>query len=259
MIVVIAYNAAMVATVFLASAVVALSLGVRIGRGYKGKIDDEGNSQTLAVQGSLLGILALMLSFTFASALQRHHDRSEAVVLEANAIGTAWLRIDLLAEPAQSKARDLMERYVSLRVDGEGIPLSRKQLRTSAMEDANGVFTELWALGAKDVTDDPNPAKLSFVTALNDMTDAQSSRGASLERLVPTIIPVLFYCTFIMLGGIIGYGAGRAGHFPGPAVYATMVLLVVLIYVIIDLNRPHRGLIMVNQGSMIAVQNNILK
>ena len=76
----------------------AMYLGRRIGKRRPSR-DEAETGQITATQASLLGILGLLLGFTFSVALSRHDARSAAVVAEANAIGTAWLRSDLLPNP----------------------------------------------------------------------------------------------------------------------------------------------------------------
>jgi len=86
--------------------VVAFEGGVWLGRRER-----EQQAEPLAgVQGSMLGLLSLMLGFSFSLAAERYSDRDHVIVQEASAIGTAWLRCDLLAAEPQGKVRELLRR-----------------------------------------------------------------------------------------------------------------------------------------------------
>jgi hypothetical protein len=109
-----------IAAVVLTALVLAIEVGFRIGCRYEGRFNDPARGHINAIQASMLGMVALLLAFTFSRSLERFRTRSEAVVDEANAIGTAYLRAQLLppsvGEPTQQVLRD----YVDLRVEAAG-------------------------------------------------------------------------------------------------------------------------------------------
>ena len=82
----------------LAAMVLAIYIGTRMGKSRATRTSEEGRAQVTALQGSLLGLLALLLGFSFSLALGRYDDRSVAVITEANAIGTAYLQTCFLPE-----------------------------------------------------------------------------------------------------------------------------------------------------------------
>src|SRR5262245_29754080 len=101
-------------------AILGLSLdgGYRLGRWRHDRTPDEKDQPVGAMVASLLGLLALVLGFTFSLAASRFEARRQAVLEEANAIGTTWLRARLLSEPQQTEIKRLLRQYVEVRIEG---------------------------------------------------------------------------------------------------------------------------------------------
>ena len=223
--------------------------GYRVGLRQPDRPESE-TTQISATQASLLGILGLLLGFTFSLALGRHDARSAAVVAEANAIGTAWLRTDLVAEP--DGVRDAMRAYVTERIAASTISADEASERDARIGAAEAAFGELWSQAADGVRELPNPATVAFTNALNDMIDELAARDAAIERHVPEIVLVMLYGTFLLSGYLLGFGAGAGRTRITAPVLVMPLLIVALVFVIIDLDRPRRGLIMVDQSPLVA-------
>ena len=114
-------DSGVIAAALLGSMVVRVELGYRIGLRMRHRANDDSKSHINAIQGSILGILALLLGFTFSLSLQRFDSRSEAVVEEANAIGTAWLRTQMLPEQIRVEVQATMREYAEVRVQATSI------------------------------------------------------------------------------------------------------------------------------------------
>ncbi len=226
----------------------AMSLGHRMGRTRTPR-DETETGQVSATQASLLGILGLLLGFTFSVSLNRHDDRSGAVVSEANAIGTAWLRADLLPDP--SRVKPGLIAYTRERVAASTIPASEHDRRIASVKAAEAQFSQLWSTAAGIAQATPNPASVAFTNALNDMIDELSARDAAIERHVPEIVLIILYATFLLSSGLLGYASGASRSRVTLTALVMPILIVALIYVIIDLDRPRRGLITVNQAPLI--------
>ncbi|MCC0064302.1 MAG: hypothetical protein H6895_09470 [Defluviimonas sp.] len=227
-------------------------LGIATGKRWQVNENSESKSQANAVQGSLLGLLALLLGFTFSLALGRFDERSAEVVKEANAIGTAWLRTDFVSEARRDAAKDLLRRYAEVRVEGTDISAARSQEREQHVDRAETLFGQLWSIAADEALDPGGPAAVAFATSLNDVSDALSSRDAAIERHVPEPVLYLLFGTFVVLGAVIGFTYAISGVRPGIPIYAMMMLIVVLVFLIIDLDRPRRGLIAVDQSKLLS-------
>ncbi|WP_299845751.1 hypothetical protein [uncultured Roseovarius sp.] len=232
---------------------IAMIIGYLVGDKRKRNASEEFRSQTTAVQGSLLGLLALLLGFTFSLALARHDARSASIVEEANAIGTAWLRIDYLPEAMQEEVRVDLRRYLRLRAEAGEVTADQKQRRARLVANAEGAFEELWEAAAQATQNPGGPAAVAFAASLNDMIDALSSRNATIERHVPEVVLMMMFLTFILSGAMLGYSSGIAGSKPATPVYLMLLLIVLLVFMIVDLDRPRRGLIEVDQSPMSAL------
>jgi uncharacterized membrane protein YtjA (UPF0391 family) len=241
--------------IVLVAMIAALEIGF-VGARRKNKLrDDAHKSQLSAVQGSLLGLLALLLGFTFSLSLQRYDDRSKAVIDEANAIGTTWLRAQMLTPEVRDDAMRNLREYVDLRVRAAKVTLDHDDERQSLIAEAGRMHTTLWNLARKAVTIDDRPVTSGlFVQALNELIDAYGRRDAALNRHVPEPVLYLLFLTFVLVSGIVGYTSGASGSRPPAPALIMVVLIVLLVFLIIDLDRPRRGLIEVSQHSLIELQ-----
>lgn len=244
-------NSFFVVGVLFALILVAYEAGFRIGRYFQRQTDTEIKQQTGTIQAGVLGLLALLLGFTFNMALQRFDNRSHAVIKEANTIGTALLRTKLLPAPYDSTAATLLKRYVGLRIELSGVDLTVREERRRIDALTNEVQNALWDNSIAAATIDPRPVTTGYyIIALNDMIDARGERNAILKRHIPEIILFLLFFIFIVSGAIMGYasGLGLARAYI-PMVLMT-ILIVLVVFIIIDLDRPARGIITVKQDSM---------
>ena len=232
--------------------VVAMLIGTKTGKRLQVNENDESRGQANAVQGSLLGLLALLLGFTFSLSLGRYDERATEVVNEANAIGTAWLRTDLVAEPQRAEAKRLLREYGRLRVEAASVSAVDTDRRRNLIAEAEHVFDDLWNLATAEARAAPSPVTFGLIASLNDMIDALSNRDAAVERHVPELVLMLLFGTFILLGGIIGFASAISNVRPGVPVYAMLGLIVILVFLILDLDRPRRGLIEVDQTKLVA-------
>lgn len=229
----------------------AMEVGSRIGRRSRQDIGDSFKGQVNAIQGAVLGVLALMLGFTFSLALQRYDSRSAAAVDEANAIGTAHLRAQLLPPGIRGEADALLREYLDLRVRAGSIDLSRDDERAPLLERAATTTERLWQLALLAAEQDGRPVTSGlFIQSLNDMIDAYGRRDAALNRHVPEVVFFLLFLTFLMAGVIHGYANGMERSRARLPTVIMVALIVLLVFLIIDLDRPRRGFIQVNQKSM---------
>ncbi len=252
------HDAGLITAALAVGMLAALELGYRLGRRRALDTREALRTQINSVQASLLGLLALIIGFTFAVALQHYDARSAAVVTEANALGTTWLRTSLLAEPERGELRMLLRRYVDMRV-GEGHEaLSESAQRSAALAAANQLHAALWQAVTRLVSKDNNPVTSGlFVAALNDSIDAFGARNAHLSRHVPEVVLWILFATFGVTAAVLGYSAGIARHRPPLASMLLVALIVLVTYLIIDLDRPRRGLIQISQTPMLELRANM--
>ena len=137
------------------------------------------------LQGALLGLVGLILAFALTLAVGRYESRRAAVVDEANAIGTTYLRAQMLAEPQRSESLGLLRRYTDLAIRvSESIPGSDEMSRTTTAQSS--IQRDLWRLAGETVARAPtNTAPRLYVETLNEMIDQQTVRIAWLKNRVP--------------------------------------------------------------------------
>ncbi len=228
--------------------------GFRIGRFVQHRTDEEIKSLTGAIQASVLGLLALLLGFSFNMSMQRHDGRTHALVDEANAIGTAVLRARLLPESVQGDVEAAFREYIEIRIAMGKIDLSRTAERNQYNREVARLQAQLWALAVAAANEDPRPVTSgSFMTALNALIDTQGTRHALLQTHVPEVVLFLLFIVFIVAGGMLGYSTGLSGKRVVIPSALVGFLIALIVFIIIDLDRPRRGVIQVKQDYMTAL------
>lgn len=125
-------------------------------------------------------------------------------------------------------------------------------------QDTERAQNALWALALEAANTDPRPVTAGlFIQSLNDMIDAYGERIAALRKHVPEVVLFLLFAVFVIAGAVLGYSGGLEGGRPLLATVAMSLLIVLVIFIIIDLDRPRRGLIEVNQESMLDLASSV--
>ena len=245
------YHSILIATVLFALIVIANELGMRLGEYYESKSDEDTKSQTTAIQGGIIGLLALILGFTFNMSIQRYDRRAAAEIAEANAIGTAQLRTRLLPAPYDTEARELLREYIDLRLAINDTDLTELEVRRAYDRKTVAMQEEIWNVALKAAETAPNPVTTGyFVSSINDLIDAQGKRNDQLLRHVPSVIFYLLFTIFIATGALIGYASGLGKRNSRIPALILSFLISLLVFIIVDLDRPRRGVIEVRQDSM---------
>ena len=227
-------------------------LGVAAGR-YLRRHSETLKEPFGVLQGALLGVVGLLLAFGLTLAVGRYEDRRAAVVSEANAIGTTYLRAQTLSEPVRSQSLDLLRRYTdfALQVSDE-VPASEDQKRTAAAEDV--VQRRLWRLAGESLVGAPvASAPRLYVDSLNSMIDQQTVRISALDNRVPGAVLALEVFGAAIALGLLGMYLAVLGRGLLPMILAA-ALVTLLLLVTFDLDRPTRGLIMVPDTPLTALR-----
>ncbi len=233
-------------------------VGFRAGRYIQSRTDSEVKALTGSIQGSILGLLALLLGFTFSMSMQRYDNRSMALIDEANSIGTAVLRLELLPNEFKQPVRELFYDYLELRVAIGQVDLTKYQQRSDYNNKITNIQAELWALAVEATNVDPRAVTTgAFVKSLNDVIDSQGKRNALLQMHVPEVVLMLLFVVFISSGGMMGYSAGLSGQRIIAPVVLVSLLITLIVFIIIDLDRPKRGMIQINQAGMVELLESV--
>jgi hypothetical protein len=196
------------------------------------------------LQGALLGVVGLILAFGLSLAVGRYEGRRTAVVDEANAIGTTYLRAQLIAEPARTRSLALLREYTDLAIRlAHDVPSSSGMRRTAAEEGV--VQRRLWRLAGAALDADPVASgPRLYVDSLNTMIDMQTVRISGLNNRVPGAVLALEVTGAAIALGLLGLFLSVLGRGLLPIVFAA-ALVSMLLLVTFDLDRPVRGLITV--------------
>jgi hypothetical protein len=231
------------ALVLLAVVGAATAAGYAIGR-YLREHEAKLREPFGVLQGAMLGVVGLILAFGLSLAVGRYEDRRAATVTEANAIGTSYLRAQLIAEPARSRSLGLLRRYTDLALQvSHEVPGSSGMRRTTAAE---GVLQRrLWHLAGQATAAAPvATAPRLYVDSLNATFDDQEARLSALTNRVPGAVLALEVFGAAVAVGVLALHISVLGR-GLVAMLAAGALVTLLLLVTFDLDRPTRGLIKV--------------
>jgi hypothetical protein len=210
----------------------------------------EVSAHASAVQGAVLGLLALLLGFTFSLAMSRFEVRKEILRDEANAIGTTYLRAQLMPEPMRTRLRTQLRTYLTTRFELHDI--SHDSERVGAVHvRAAALHQQMWGqlTAAADAHAEPEFVSL-LADALNQTIDLHAVRVAAIRNRIPGTIFLLLLCVAIISMGLTGY-ASAPNHRQSFALNALVTSLIALVMLlIVDLHRPTRGLITLGTAAL---------
>jgi hypothetical protein len=205
--------------------------------------DDQPLGVTLA---AAYGVVALLLGFSFQLAINRYDTRRDTLVNEANAIGTTILRTRLFDDATSAALRLKLRDYVDARIafSAAGADVAA---RKAPAERSARLQNQLWDMTMTAVRRDPH-STLSplFVQTLNDMIDSSARQEAILNAVIPAPILVVLLIVVLAAATLLGIDFGRKGT-RAPVVTALFAVMIVLvIFIIVDLDLPQHGLIRVD-------------
>ena len=216
-----------------------VELGRRTGR--RRLAGDPERAGVRVVEGALFTLLGLLIAFTFSGAASRFNWHLQLLVEEANAIGTAYLRLDALPAETQPALRAKFREYLQTRVDvyravPDSPPAQRALARATALHD------EIWTLAVAGARSEPSTRGV-VLPALNAMFDIVTTRTVAARTHPPGIILVLLVVLALVSAVLVGeaMAVSPARSWSHMAAFALMIALT--IWVIIDLEFPRQGLI----------------
>ncbi len=227
-------------------------LGVVAGRRLRDKADIL-REPVGVVQAALLGLVALILAFGLTMAVGRYDSRRAAVVADANAIGTTYLRAQTLREPIRTRSLDLLRRYTDTSIALSNTVPGSAEARAEIDEGAR-LQRSLWRLAGEALAGSPRDnAPRLYVETLNEMIDQQTVRVSALNNRVPTAVLVIE-----IIGAAVGLGLLALYLAILARGVATVVLAAafvsVLLLITFDLDRPTRGLVTVPDTPLVALR-----
>jgi hypothetical protein len=228
--------------------------GFRLGRYRRRRNEHEQHAPVGSIVGATLGLLALMLAFTFGRAISHYDARRHLVLDEANAIGATYLRAELLPKPQRTEIRKLLREYVTVRVkDVQTGEIEHGIARSEELQDR--LWSEAVALSEKD---SGSIVAGLFIQSLNEVIDLHAKRvTAGIRTRIPGSIWVALIFVAMLAMAAMGYHAGLTGTRGRLVVFVVVLTFSVVILLIADVDRRQEGLIKVSQQAMVDLQNKL--
>jgi len=238
------FDAGVTAGVLVAVMICTWWIGLRIGRRHRVE-GREPPAEKLGDAG--FALFALLLAFGFGMALQKHDRRREMVIGDANAIGDFYTCASLLREPLRQNLQAVIRSYTQLLIQ------ARRDVYTPAFErdlqQAARYTNEMTDL-VRQAGESNSPFTIPLTNTLNELTSAQTARQSAFEDRLPTLVVLLLLMTAIISVGLTGWRHGAVETPQRLSPFLLIAIFALVIYVILDLDQPARGLIQVSQGPM---------
>jgi hypothetical protein len=238
---------------------IAIEAGYRLGHAAHRRSEDEKESPVSAMAGSILGLTAFMLAFTFGIVYDRHDAKKGLVRDDANAIRTAWLRSDFLPEPDRAEATGLFREYLEARlVFAQSGNIEREHVK-NFLSETQRIQGRLWDMAVANARKDMNSDVAAlYIDSLNEVIGIHASRVAmGIQARIPGEIWLVLYCITIlgMLG--VGYQTGIAGSKRSMARPILALSFAMVFALIASLDRPDSGVLKVTQQPLIDLRDSM--
>jgi cytochrome c oxidase subunit IV len=229
-----------------------LEFGRRLGVRRR-KSAEAAGLQTGVVDGAVFALFGLLVAFSFSGAASRFDARRHLVVEEANAIGTAYLRLDLLPEETQPALRDLFRAYLDSRLETyrrvPDLPAVEAELAHSLE-----LQSEIWKAALAACRQASQPATTSLVvSSLNQMIDIVTTRTMASRMHPPALLFALLFVLGLGCSLVAGFGMGGSERRSWIHMLGFALVTVVTVYVILDMEFPRVGLIRVDRVDEVLV------
>ena len=227
-------------------------LGYQLGRRTRG-IHEEA-SQVGNWEGALLGLLALLIGFTFAMAVTRFDGRRALILDEANAIQQLARRADYLAPPVQERIAGLLRSYVDARIRAYDAGNDRGRTE-AAYRESSALQRQLWAQAAEVARNNFNAEMASlFVESTDAVLDQGARRRAALDNHVPTTVLLVLLVVACIAVGATGYSCGLRRHRHRFGMILLPILIAAVMVLVVDLDYPRAGFVQAGQGPMLRLR-----
>ncbi|MCL1635601.1 hypothetical protein M2650_13315 [Luteimonas sp. SX5] len=244
-----------VATIIVVAA--AVEIGYLLGKAVRRRSADEKESPVSVISGSILGLAAFMLAFTFGIVSARHDAKKGLVREDANAIRVAWQRSDFLPEADRVQAKGLLARYLDTRLRfTEARKLDSDHVR-AALAETRQLHDRLWSMAVANARRDmDSDVAALYIEALNEMAAVNAMRVAIgiQARIAKEIWIALFF--LIGLGMlVVGYQTAIAESKRSMIQPVLVISFAMVITLIATLDRPDSGVLKVTQQPLVDLRN----
>lgn len=232
----------LVLEIFLAALICAVVLMVEIGRRIAMRRRPSTSPGTSSIVTYCFGLMGLLLAFTFYGAAGRFDNRHDLIIQEANAIGTAYRRVDLLPPEAQPRLKAMLREYIRIRLETYQKILNPEGFQ-AALDRTTALQNEIWqeALAAGNVTG-TTTAHILLLPSLTQMFDLATTRTAALEAHPPYTVTVLLVLSVLVSSLLAGFELQAHGRHSRLYRASYILVLGATLAVITDYEYPRLGL-----------------
>jgi hypothetical protein len=214
---------------------------------------DEAPQSSGAIIGAIFALLGLLMAFTFSGAFARFDTRRQLIIQEANAIGTAYLRVDLLPAEAQVPLRESFREYAATRAAQQqyvaDTPAARNDY-AKTVELQNKIWTQALAASSGP---EYQSARMLLIPALNEMIDIVTSRTRAIQTHPPLLVWVALSVLALACAGMAGYSASSTEHPKYFYFVAFAAMIAFTLYIILDAEYPRYGFVRLDQVNQLLV------
>ena len=216
------------------------SIGWRRGRRSP---PEQGEDPGTKFTDASMALLGLLLAFTFSMALGRHDQRRQTAVSESNAIGDFYTCATLLKEPNRSRLQEVVREYARHKLGMARQPRLETERAIRECQEMHARMTDIAAEAIAGGT----PIVVPLTNTLNNLTSSHAANIAAYHESLPGIIVVLLLLGSVVPAFLMGLqqGASHKAHLAGT--FSFILLVTLVIFVTLDLNRPAQGFIRVSQ------------
>lgn len=231
-----------------------LRLGWRIGRRRLRLTGEEGSAGLGALEGAIFGLMGLLIAFTFTGAATRFQERRNLVTEQSNAIGTAWLRLDLLADDVRDPMRELFRRYVDIQMEILR-RVSDEDAARAGLVDLSAIQQEIWNTLVEAAKSDKSvPIAQVLMPPVNDMFDLGTNRVMSAQQHPPLAVFIMLALLVLMSSLLAGFGMAKAPRQSPLHLIGFAAITALSVYLILDLEYPRLGLVRIDSVDEAMIQ-----
>lgn len=237
----------LVTVIMFVSVIAFYLLGYRVRQEAVARKPERANTDLKAINGMLLGLLGLLLAFTFSMANARFDNRRSLIIEESNTIGTTILRTDLYPDSMRTLLRSGLRQYLEERIAYYEAGMDVKSILDHYAK-GESIAQRIWTQAATYARTDSSPTRtMQFIPSLNAMIDVAASRKAAGEATIPDSIMDFLFLLCICAAFLLGYD--QLGKIDWIVVIGFSIMLSATVFNIIDLDRPRTGLIDMNAAN----------
>jgi hypothetical protein len=198
------------------------------------------------IEGAVFGLFGLLVALTFIGAVDRFQDRRALILQEAQSVGTAYARLDLLPEEPRRELQGLFRSYLALRLEAYAL-LADPDDFDAKIRIAEAEGEKIWSLAAKTCRDAQNRDFAEVVLpAINEMNDLALARKAALRTHPPAAIYGFLFILAMACAFLVGFSTARSARLSRTHIVGFALITALTIALTLDIEHPRFGVVRVD-------------